>query len=70
MQLLTSCWLMPGQSPSSDPPLPAKLPQFYCSALSYGVEYCFGQFGAAVLAVAPPSFLGTPRFRWQSSLRI
>jgi len=26
----------------------------------YGMEYLFGQFGSAVLAVSPPNFLTTP----------
>ena len=38
---------------------PSQLPPVYIlGMMSYGTEYPFGQFGSAVLAVSPPSFLG------------
>ena len=37
---------------------PGQLPPVYIlGMMSYGMEYSFGQFGSAVLAVSPPSFL-------------
>ena len=33
------------------------LPVYRLGMTSYGMEYSFGQFGSAVLAVSPPSFL-------------
>ncbi|GAB0188317.1 hypothetical protein GRJ2_001297000 [Grus japonensis] len=44
------------------PCLLANPPSYVLSMTSYGTEYPFGQFGSAVLAVSPPSFLGTPAF--------
>lgn len=38
---------------------PANLRSFLFIMTSYGIEYPFGQFGSAVLAVSPPSFLCT-----------
>ena len=39
---------------------PGQLPPAYMlSMTSYGMEYPFGHFGSAVLAVSPPSFLCT-----------
>jgi len=35
-------------------------PVLLFSVMSYGMEYPFGQFGSAVLAVSPPSFLCIP----------
>ena len=38
-----------------------QLPPVYAlSMMSYGMEYPFGKFGSAVLAVSPPSFLCNP----------
>jgi len=46
---------MPSLFPSSNPwPTP---PVYVLSMTSYGIIYPFGQFGSAVLAVSPPSFL-------------
>ena len=39
------------------PPHPPPPPRFYTEQTSYGMEYPFGQFGSAVLAVSPPNFL-------------
>ena len=37
---------------------PGQLPPVYILGMtSHGVEYPFGQFGSAVLAVSPPNFL-------------
>ena len=37
---------------------PGQLPPVYIlGMMSYGMEYSSGQFGSAVLAVSPPSFL-------------
>ena len=37
---------------------PGQLPPVYILGMtSHGMEYPFGQFGSAVLAVSPPSFL-------------
>ena len=33
---------------------------FIAEQTSYGMEYPFGQFGSAVLAVSPPKLLPTP----------
>ena len=45
--------------PEQQPCPPASSPQFLFSMTSYGMEYPFGQFGTAVLAVPPPGFLCT-----------
>ena len=42
------------------PPLPPPPPRFYTEQTSYGMEYPFGQFGSAVLAMSPPKILPTP----------
>ena len=57
MQSLTTHGPMPSQFPSSDPPLPANPPVYILGMMSYGMEYSFGQFGPAVLAVSPPNVL-------------
>ena len=42
---------------------PGQLPPVYIlGMMSYGMEYSFGQFGSAVLAVSPPSFLCPPAY--------
>jgi len=47
--------------PKQWPLPPGQLLPFYRFRMaSHGVEYPFGQFGPAVLAVSPPSFLCTP----------
>ena len=39
-------------------PPPGQLPPVYILGMtSHGMEYPFGQFGSAVLAVSPPNFL-------------
>ena len=51
---LTDAQLVPEQRSAS----PSQLPSVYTLGMtSYGMEYSFGQFGSAVLAVSPPSFL-------------
>ena len=50
---LTDAQLVPKQRS-----LPGQLPPFYVlGMMSNGMEYPFGQFGSAVLAVSPPNFL-------------
>ena len=52
--LLTDAQSVPEQR--STPP--SQLPPVYILGMtSYGMEYSFGQFGSAVLAVSPPNFL-------------
>ena len=41
---------------------PRQLPPVLFSMMSYGMGHPFGQFGPAVLALPPLSFLCTPRF--------
>ena len=51
--LPTDAQLVPEQ-----PLPPGQLPPVYILGMtSHGMEYPFGQFGSAVLAVSPPSFL-------------
>jgi len=54
--LLTDAQPIPEQPLQSTSQLPAV---YILSMASYGMEYPFGQFGYAVLAVLPPSFLRT-----------
>ena len=49
--------------PKQQPP-PASFPPVYIlSMTSYGMEYAFGQFGSAVLAVLPPSSCAPPHLQ-------
>lgn len=69
MQLLTIHLLMPSQLPSSGCCPVANSPQFHMlSMTSYGMDYRFGQFGSAVLAVSHATFLYTYSPCWQSSM--
>ena len=54
---LTNAQPVPEQQPPSPQPTS---PVCLFSMTSYGMEYPFGQFGPAVPAVSPPSFLCTP----------
>ena len=57
--LPTDAQLVPKQR--STPP--SQLPPVYILGMtSYGMEYPFGQFGSAVLAVSPPRFLCPPAY--------
>ena len=52
---------------------PSFLLAFVAEQTSYGMEYPFGQFGSAVLAVSPPKILPTPSLLvrgecWRDSL--
>ena len=51
--------LMLRKTPSC--PTSQPTPSYKRDMTSYGMEYLFGQFGSAVPAVSPPSFLGAPR---------
>ena len=51
----TDAQLVPEQRSAS---LGQFAPVYVLGLTSYGMEYSFGQFGSAVLAVSPPSFLG------------
>ena len=51
---LSNAQLVPKQR--SAPPSQL-LPVYILGMTSYGMEYPFGQFGSAVLAVSPPNFL-------------
>ena len=51
---LTDAQLVPEQQSTPPGQLP---PVYILGMISYGMEYPFGQFGSAVLAVSPPSFL-------------
>ena len=51
--LLTDAQLVPKQQ---FPPTPLP-PVYILDVTSHGLEYPFGQFGSAVLAVCPPNFL-------------
>ena len=52
--LLTDAQLVPEQRSAP----PSQLPPVYILGMtSHGLEYPFGQFGSAVLAVSPPNFL-------------
>ena len=50
----TDAQLVPEQRSTA----PSQLyPVYILGMMSYGMEYSFGRFGSAVLAVSPPSFL-------------
>ena len=51
---LTDAQLVPKQRSAPPNQFP---PVYILGIMSYGMEYSFGQFGSAVLAVSPPSFL-------------
>ena len=54
---LTNAQLVPEQQSAP----PGQLPPVYILAMtSHGMEYAFGQFGSAVLAVSSPNFLCPP----------
>ena len=64
--LLDTAQSVPRHQPLPSGQLPLVL---LFSMMPYGVEYAFGQFGSAVLAVSPPSFLCPPQPpRWQRSM--
>lgn len=46
----------PAPEQQSLPPRPTPPPVSTLSMMSYGMEYPFGKFGSAALAVSPPSF--------------
>lgn len=59
-QLLTTLWPVPSLSLMSSQQLLTNLPTLYTDhEMLHGMEYPFGKFGSAVLAVLPPSFLCT-----------
>ena len=63
---LTDAQLVPEQRSAP----PSQLPPVYILGMtSYSMEHPFGQFGSAVLAASPPSFLCTPSLHWQGSVR-
>ena len=62
----TDAQLVPEQQSA---PLSQLPPVYILAMMSHGVEYPFVQFGSAVLAVSPSSFLSTPSLCWQGSMK-